>query len=51
MYPKYKHFVITLFNLQLWTKDKKNISTRTSEWLEKRFKLFETYCFPIVSLR
>lgn len=46
MYPKYKHFVITLFNLQLWTKDKKNISTRTSEWLEKRFKLFESYCFP-----
>ena len=46
MYPKYKHFVITLFNLQLWTKDKKNISTRTSTWLEKRLELFETYCFP-----
>lgn len=46
MYPKYKHFVITLFNLQLWTKDKKNTSTRTPEWLEKRFDLFETYCFP-----
>ncbi len=44
--PKFKHFVITLFNLKLWTQDKNNVSTRTDEWLEKRFELFENYCLP-----
>lgn len=45
---KKKHFLITLFNLKLWDTDKKRSATRTNEWLEKRFRLFETYCFPSV---
>ena len=51
----YKHFVITLFNLQFgsteekrnyWHKDKRGISTQTEAWLQKRFELFDRYCFP-----
>lgn len=41
-----KHFIITQFNLRLWSKDKQNRSTYTEEWLSKRFVLFDTYCFP-----
>lgn len=42
---KYKHFVITRFNLRLWKTDKNNKKTCTDEWLKKRFVLFDTYCF------
>lgn len=45
---KTKHFLITLFNLQLWNTDKKQSPTRTDKWLEERFNLFETYCLPSV---
>lgn len=45
---KNKHFLITLFNLRLWSIDKSHIATHTDEWLMKRFKLFETYCLPSV---
>lgn len=46
---KYKHFVITLFNLRrVWFTDKKNKETCTEEWLSKRFDLFDTYCFPSI---
>lgn len=41
-----KHFVITLFNLNLYTRDKSLASVHTEEWLEGRFQLFDTYCFP-----
>lgn len=44
-----KHFLITLFNLQLWHADKTKTATHTDEWLAKRFQLFETYCLPSVS--
>lgn len=44
----FKHFVITPFNLGLWSKDKFNVSTQTEEWLKKRFELFDKYCFPSV---
>lgn len=43
-----RHFILTRFNLRLWTKDKKQQPTRTSEWLEKRFQLFETFCLPSI---
>jgi hypothetical protein len=43
---KIKHFVITLFNLRLWEVDKKNVTTRSEDWLDKRFELFETFCLP-----
>ncbi|MDH6355085.1 hypothetical protein M2132_001422 [Dysgonomonas sp. PH5-45] len=45
---QFKHFIITQFNLRLWTKDKLNVSTYTEEWLFKRFILFDKYCFPSV---
>lgn len=44
----YQHFILTRFNLRLWTKDKNGQQTRTTEWLEKRFKLFETFCLPSI---
>lgn len=45
---KIKHFVVTFFNLRLWHSDKKNVPTLTPAWLDKRFSLFEKYCFPSV---
>lgn len=44
----YRHFILTRFNLRIWTKDKNGKQTQTTEWLEKRFDLFETFCFPSV---
>lgn len=41
-----KQFVITLFNLRLWDKDKSKASTRTSEWMDGRLALFEKYTLP-----
>lgn len=41
-------FVITRFNLRLWSKDKHNRPTLSKEWLEQRFDLFEKYCYPSV---
>lgn len=47
---RYKHFVITLFNLRLiWATDKKNNHTGTENWLAERFELFDKYCFPSVN--
>ncbi|WP_366809621.1 glycosyltransferase [uncultured Alistipes sp.] len=42
------HFILTRFNLKLWTKDKSNIPVQTEVWLNKRFDLFETYCLPSI---
>lgn len=46
---KIQHFVITRFNLkisQAYTKDKRGLSTQSTEWLDHRFDLFEHYCLP-----
>lgn len=45
---KTEHYILTRFNLCLWTKDKKRNETRTDEWLRQRFELFERFCFPSV---
>lgn len=47
--PKFKHFIITLFNLQIWNEDKTHQATRTQEWLQQRVDLFEHYCLPSVA--
>lgn len=47
--PKYKHFIITLFNLKIWKEDKTHSATRTADWLEQRFDLFERFCLPSVA--
>lgn len=47
--PKFDHYVITRFNLKLephFSRDKNGNPTRTDEWLERRFDLFETVCLP-----
>ncbi len=41
-----KQFAITLFNLQLWNKDKSKAPTRTDEWMDGRLALFERYTLP-----
>ncbi len=38
------HFILTRFNLLLWTKDKAGNKVRSKRWLEHRFALFEKYC-------
>lgn len=42
------HFILTRFNLTLWTKDKNGDSIDRTEWLRERLHLFETYCLPSV---
>jgi hypothetical protein len=46
---KIKHFLITRFNLPLFSKDKYGAPTRTDAWLSRRFTLFEKYTIPSVS--
>lgn len=43
------HFILTRFNLPLWKDDKHFVSSRTDEWLNLRFELFEKYCLPSVA--
>lgn len=45
---KTEHYILTRFNLCLWTKDKKRNETRTNEWLKQRFELFEQFCLPSI---
>jgi hypothetical protein len=45
----FKHFIITRFNLQLYSRDKHRQPTRTDEWLRARFDVFETYCLPSIA--
>lgn len=46
----FQHYLITRFNLKKegWNTSKNNIPVLTEEWLERRFKLFESFCFPSV---
>jgi len=44
-----QHFVITRFNLKIsggFTTDKSGVATRSDDWLNHRFDLFEQYCLP-----
>lgn len=43
-----EHYILTRFNLRLWTKDKNRNHTRTEEWLKNRFELFEDFCLPSI---
>lgn len=47
----YKHFIITRFNLvfKVFKEDKSGNKTHTDEWLEKRFELFDWFCFPSIA--
>ena len=46
---EFKHIIITRFNLRMgkgYEYDKNKNLTGSEEWLEKRFILFNKYCFP-----
>lgn len=46
---KIQHIVITRFNLKIsggFASDKSGSKTRSEEWLDHRFELFERYCLP-----
>lgn len=42
------HFILTRFNIFIWTKDKNGSKVRTRTWLEHRFALFERFCLPSI---
>lgn len=43
------HFLLTRFNIKIWNcADKKGNPIQTEEWLEERFRLFDTYCWRSV---
>ena len=42
------HFILTRFNIYIWTKDKNGDKVRTRTWLEHRFELFERFCLPSI---
>ena len=44
----FHHFILTRFNLPLWTEDKCGRSIDRVSWLEERMFLFEKYCLPSV---
>lgn len=46
----YEHFIITRFNLRKkdWQTAKNNQLVLTEAWMERRFTLFEDFCFPSV---
>lgn len=42
------HFILTRFNIFIWTKDKNGNKVRTRAWIEHRFALFERFCLPSI---
>lgn len=44
-----RYYILTRFNIRLWTKDKKGNPTQTEAWLKKRFDLFEQFCLPSIA--
>ncbi len=46
----FEHVIITRFNLKKkgWETSKNNIPVLTTAWLERRFELFENFCFPSI---
>ena len=45
---KLEHFILTRFNIQIWSRDKYQQSVRSEGWLEQRFMLFEKFCLPSI---
>ena len=42
-------FILTRFNIRIWTQDKNGKAVRTNEWLKQRFDVFERYCLPSIA--
>lgn len=45
---KLHHFILTRFNLPLWTEDKHGHRIDRKAWLDERLDLFEKYCLPSI---
>lgn len=44
-----RHYILTRFNIRLWTSDKRHQATQTDEWMKARLRLFERYTLPSVA--
>ena len=44
-----QHFILTRFNIRIWTQDKNRKAVRTADWLKQRFEVFERFCLPSVA--
>ena len=44
-----QHFILTRFNIRIWTQDKNGNAVRTADWLKHRFDVFEKYCLPSIA--
>lgn len=44
-----QHFILSRFNIRIWTQDKNGKAVRTSDWLKHRFDIFEKYCLPSIA--
>lgn len=44
-----QHFILTRFNVRIFTQDKNGKAVRTAEWLKHRFEVFERYCLPSIA--
>ena len=44
-----QHFILTRFNIRIWTQDKNGRAVRTTDWLKHRFDVFEKYCLPSIA--
>ena len=44
-----QHFILTRFNIRIFTQDKNGKAVRTADWLEHRFEVFERYCLPSIA--
>ena len=46
----FQHILITRFNLknETWVQDKNQVKVLDASWLEKRYQLFDKYCFPSI---
>lgn len=51
MADSFKHFLVTRFNLRVanWKATKNGEIVLTEKWLNRRFDLFDKYCFPSVT--
>ena len=45
------HFILSRFNLLLWSKDREGNKVRSKQWLVHRFDLFEKYCLPSIKIQ
>ena len=45
---RFRHYILTRFNIPIWRADKNGSPTLTDEWLQRRFELFDQFCLPSI---